>query len=176
MKRIALSCVLMFTALSFLAQDEVPSFTRIPVGTTGCELYSPGGSMDFELSYSEDSSEVWVGSAAAVSHQYEVICIKFKEILGEDKREYEMMLTSYMDYLQSQFQITSTAGYGFGHELESHPEAEGVIDFWVDSENNQWRVKGWADAHYMAILFIWGSTEVNEGIAQTFLNGFRFPE
>lgn len=164
----------MITAMSCFAQ--VPRFAKYPVGTSGASAYYPG-EPEFDLSYSEDSAAVYVGEVAMDTFTFSTIIVQFKDPIGDDKAINEGLLVSYLDFLQQQFDIESSAGYGKGHTLESAPDAVGVIDYWLETDGTNYQVKGWVNSTHLAIMMIYGSSEYpNFNVAQLFLNGFRFPE
>jgi hypothetical protein len=176
MKRSAL--LLLFTALCTLAWSQtVPRFTKYDVGSTGCKVYLPADPGEFELTLSEDQSEVYTAEAVHNDFNFGVIVVKFSEPLMDDADEKTDMVTSYLDFLQEQFGITGAAGYGKGHTMESAPRAVGVIDYWEDNNGVQYAVKSWCDGDYLAVLLLYGAGEYPYYNAQEmFLNGFRFPE
>jgi hypothetical protein len=167
--------MLLMVVGSFNLIGQVPRFEKFPVGNTGCTVYTPGDP-NFELAYSEDSSLVYTGEVATDSFNYFVICVAFAQPMSDLPSERETLLTNYLNYLQQSFGITESAGYGLGHTMEGHPDAQGMIDFWVDGDGDQWQIKGWIDKNHLAVLGIYGSgTYPYFNAAQLFLNGFRFP-
>ncbi len=181
MKTFAISLILsLFSGLSFAQEDEYeftpPRFVKQPIENTGCYAYFPDDvEMEFDLSYSPDSSKVYTGDFLSGDFHYSIILVQMKDVVLEDATEKEEMLVSYLDYLQNSFSIVATAGYGKGHTLESNPNAVGMIDYWEDNEADQWSVKAWADGSTMAILFIYGGMEYpSYSAAQLYLDGFRF--
>lgn len=171
-----LFCIL-FGGILF-AQDEftAPRFEKTAISTSGCYAYLPNDvEIEFSIEYSPDSARVYTGDFYSGDFHYAVIVVKLNGVELETAEDKEGMLVSYLDYLQESFSIIESAGYGMGHTLESNADAVGIIDFWVDEEEDQWSVKGWADGNTMGILFIYGATEYpSYNASQLFLNGFRF--
>lgn len=176
MKRILiLSLIAAFAAVS--QAQTVPRFARYDVAGTGCKVYLPADPGGFEMTLSEDSSEVYTAEVQDPDgFNFAVIVVKFSEPLSDDDDEKTDMMTSYLDFLQEQFSISGAAGYGKGHTMENAPEAVGVIDYWEDEDGLQYAVKSWCDGKFLAVMMLYGSEEYPLYNAQDmFLNGFRFP-
>lgn len=156
------------------AKEPVPRFKKYDIAQTGCKVYMPDDPQEFSVSKSQDGSEVYIGETSFGSYDYGIICIKLLEPIAE-KNERVQLLENYMSFLKSNFGIVAAAGYGKGHTLESNPQADGIIDYWEDSEDNKWQVKGWVDSNFLAILFVYGPDEHPYfNAVEIYLNGFRF--
>lgn len=177
-KVIQLSTFLLFCSLSLMAQDvPVPRFAKYQINETKRFAYFPDDPGEFEVVKSKDGSEVYWGEVAFGDYYFLVILVEFAEIFAEDTEDEEMenLLVSYLDYLQLQFQITSAAGLGKGHRMDSNPHAIGVIDYWEDADAIVYAVKGWIDKDAIAVMILYGPEEFPHFNAQQlFLNGFRF--
>lgn len=157
------------------AQTSAPRFSRLAISETGCHIYSPDESMLFELTLSEDSSEVWTAETEIDSLLYSVICVKFNDMILELTEDKTFMIESYLDFLKTQFEIIDSAGYGEGHSMTDDPSVIGVIDFWVDDENYQYSVKSWCNGEILAVMLVHSYQNPENVSANVFLNGFRFP-
>lgn len=130
----------------------------------------------FEISYSSDSSIVYTSECLNDTLHYGVICIKLKEPVVKIDEAEDLMI-SYFDYLKTAFEIKSSAGYGKGHTLSGNPAAHGIIDYWQDKNGADWKLKGWTDGKFMAVLYVYANGKMNEPPkVNLFLDGFRFPE
>jgi len=176
MKRfLILPLLLVLTTVAW--SQSVPRFAKYAIAETGCNVYLPGDPGAFEMSLSEDNSEVFTGEVTHNDFNFAVILVKFSEPIGNDKETMNDMITSYLDFLQTQFGVTGSAGYGLGHTLESAPGAVGVIDYWEDADELQYAVKSWCNGEFLAVLLLYGAEEYPIFNAQQmFLDGFRFPE
>jgi hypothetical protein len=174
MKR--LSIFLLVSALfSCVWSQSVPRFSKYDVALTGCKVYLPNDPGEFEMTLSEDESQVYTAEVVHNDFNFGVIVVKFSEPLDDDEEVKTDMITSYLDFLQDQFGITGAAGYGKGHTMESAPDAVGVIDYWEDNDGLQYAVKSWCDGEFLAVLILYGNGEYPYFNAQEmFLNGFRF--
>jgi hypothetical protein len=85
------------------------------------------------------------------------------------------MLIDYLDYLKGAFNITKSAGYGKGHRLNGREDTRGVIDYWVDKDKANWKVKGWTDGKFITIMYGFSAKELPETKVNTFLDGLILP-
>lgn len=167
---LVISCV--FTIYS---QEPVPRFQKYSVLETGCSYYLPD-SVDFELSHSEDGADVIVGEVLFGDFHFSTITVKFTEDMEPTDEDLPVLVEAYLSYLMETMDIVESAGIGWGHTLESNPNAIGAIDYWVDSEGTQFSVKAWCDEDFLGILFLYGNEDYPYFNAeQIFLDGFRFP-
>ena len=176
MKKLFFYFFLIFLFTNSFGQ-KVPRFSKIAISNSGCFAYFPGTPTNFNASFSEDSSIVYTGSFDFDGYTFGIVSVKFARKTGANNEELENLLIAYMDYLKTFFDISSTAGYGKGHTLESNPDAIGILDYWEDKSGNQLNVKAWVDHYYLGFMYLLGKTEYpNINIVQLFQNGFRFPE
>lgn len=165
-----------FTCLSPCEGTAQIRFAKYPVEDTKCHIYLPAAP-EWQLSYSEDSSRIYISVVEIDSISFCTFVIELKESLADDRSAYENVLLSFMAHLnQNVFEVTNAMEPGMGHTLESNPKAVGVIQYAEDAEGNQMKVKGWADPHHIAVLYVISKSEVAFNIQEMFLNGFRFPE
>ena len=129
----------------------------------------------FEQSFSEDESVVYTGEVEFDGVAYGAILVAVLEPIGDEPEEWEALLLSYMEFLNEEaFMLTSAADAGFGHTLESHAEARGILMYGEDGEI-EYAIKGWIDNEMLAVLYVGFSGDMNQNFQTTFLNGFRFP-
>ncbi len=181
MKIVATCLALLFLPFLLAAQTEttvkVPRLSKKEIGQSGCSAYFPEGISDFELTKSEDGSDVYTGEVEVDGgYLFSCITVKFGEPFTDSSpEEMEELLISYMEFLQTNFEITDAAGVGKGHTLESAPDARGVIDYWEDDEGIQFAVKGWVNQKALGIMFVYGMGEYPHfNLQQMYLDGFRF--
>ncbi len=154
---------------------KAQSLKKYSIGDSGCSAYlfcDPG---IFEKTYSEDSSLVYTGDCKADSLTYGIICAKIKDVIS-NADDAESLLVNYLGYLKSAFEIKSSAGYGKGHTMNNKPDARGIIDYWKDKDGKEWKIKGWTDGKFIAVMYLYANGKLNETEKMNlFLNGFRFP-
>jgi hypothetical protein len=179
MKTLTILCICLFAGAACFAQEtayKIPRFEKMAIGGSGCSAYFPNDiEGNFDLSFSEDSSEVYTGDFVSGGFHFAVIVVKLNGTVLETTEDKESMITSYLDFLKGQFSVVGAVGYGMGHTLESHPAAIGVIDYWESGDGDQWAVKSWADETVVAVMMLYGATEYpNYNVQTIFLDGFRF--
>jgi hypothetical protein len=164
---------LLFVFSSCILFSNAQVLKKIPVSNSGCSLYTY---CDFKIdqAYSEDSSLVYTGECEKDQVSYGVICVRLK-ISQDDLDGAEESLIGYLDYLKSSFGILKSAGYGKGHRLADNEKTRGVLDYWEDSDKNNWKIKGWTNGKYIAVLYGYSAKELPETKLNVFLDGFRFP-
>ena len=176
MKILRTAFLLFFFTQAFGQEDyKVPRLRKVAIGNSGTYAYMPSENIEVDLSYSEDSSEVYTTEYDDGNYHFSIIVVKLKSTLLESPEDKTNLLESYLDFLQTQFEVTSAAGYGEGHTMESEPDAIGVLDYWVDKDDDHWEVKGWANSNTLGIMMIYGANDYPIfNVQQMYLDGFRF--
>jgi hypothetical protein len=155
---------------------QIPRFAKYPILETGAALYTPG-KPTWQHSFSEDSSDVYTMEIASDTAKLGAIVVRLKEDIGLDSALLNRLLWSYMDYLnQSSFKFASLVPPGYGHKMESHPNAHGILEYAKNADGAEYSLKGWIDGKFIAILYIGRNRTFNFNLEQMFLNGFRFPD
>lgn len=163
--------LVLLSSLSFGLRAQ--SLKKSPISQSGCTLYTYCD-LKFESSLSPDSSKVYTGECAKDQISWGVICVKLSEA-KTDPDQAEELLISYMDYLKSSFNIKKAAGYGKGHRLNKDESTRGVLDYWEDPDKKNWKIKGWTNGRFIAVLYAYSLQELPENKVNVFLDGFRFP-
>jgi hypothetical protein len=150
---------------------------KVPIkdslNNSGCFVYT-FCNFRFETEYSEDSSLVYVSECVKDEMNYGVICVKL-QTPATDLDRAEETLISYLDYLKTSYKITKAAGYGKGHRLANNDNTRGILDYWEDSEKNNWKIKAWTNGKFIGVLYGYSAKELNETKLNIFLESFRFP-
>jgi len=146
---------------------------KYPVSNSGCSVYmfcAP----TFELSKSQDSSSVYTAECVAGDISYGVICVKLLNPLT-DLDMAEGLLIAYADHLKTSFDIQHAMGYGKGHRLNNNEKTRGILDYWQDNAQQNWKIKAWTDGKYIGFLYAYSKKELPEQKVNLFLDGFRLP-
>ncbi len=167
-----------FCSISVVGQSDykAPRLTKTAISNTGCFAYLPNQNIEhkFELNYSPDSSKVYTGEFADGEFSFTIILVKMNATLTSVEEKDEM-LTGYLDYLKTTFEINNATGYGKGHLLPSSPTAIGFIDYWEDEDDTKYAIKAWTDENVIAVMMLYGPKEYPYfTVQQMFLDGFRF--
>ena len=169
MKRISF---LLASSICFFI-SEAQTFKKVPISNSGCSLYTYCD-FKFETEYSEDSSQVFVSECEKDALTYGIICVKLSQT-ADDLDRAENSMISYLDYLKSSFNIVKSTGYGKGHKLNHDESTRGILDYWEDTDKNNWKVKAWTNGKFIGVLYGFSAKELNETKLNLFLDGFRFP-
>jgi hypothetical protein len=173
MKKLFVFTILLFS--SFLVNAQYGNFRKYKIAETACFCYFPSNPGKFEEQQSEDGQLMYLAEVEVNENTFGIITVLLNESFSSTPaKELNDLLVSYMDYLKQTFEITSSAGYGFGHTLESNPKAQGILDYWKDKNNKELVVKGWIDNGVIAFLYIRGLNLPNQNVQSLFLNGFIF--
>ncbi len=164
--------LLLACSLCFLF-SHAQSLKKVPISNSGCSVYT-FCDFNFEKEYSEDSALVYVAECIKDGVNYGVICVKLVQPLDDLDRAEESLI-SYLDYLKTSFKILKSAGYGRGHRLANNENTRGVLDYWEDSDKNNWKIKAWTNGKFIGVLYGYSSKELNETKLNIFLESFRFP-
>ena len=110
------------------------------------------------------------------SLNYGLICIKFNASLLPLSEPVELM-TQYMEFLKTSFDVSQAAGFGKGHTLPGQTGVSGVIDYWTAKDGSEIQVKSWTDGTGIGFMYVKGSSRDlsnHYSKIQVFFNGFRF--
>lgn len=165
---------LLLLLLACLGTSFTQSLKKYAIGASGCQAYFYCDPGTFEMTYSEDSSKVYSAECTNDGTGYGVVCVKLSEALT-DLTAAEDLLVTYLDYLKTNFKITSSAGYGKGHRLKDREDTRGIIDYWTDKEKDNWKIKGWTDGKFIAVLYAYNKKDIPEAKVNVFLESFRLP-
>lgn len=175
MKHLLSFLVFFFVTSGTGVYGQAPRFEKYAVAETGSFIYMPLEPV-WDLSLSEDSSIIYMADVEVDSVDYGAIVVKFQQEIPKDEETWNTLMTNYLEYLATNvFQLKEMVPPGYGHTLQSHPEALGIIAYGVDYDDYNFAIKVWMDSKYMAILMVVANKEVNFTTQELYLNGFRFP-
>lgn len=149
------------------------SLKKMAVSNSGCSIYVYCDTK-FQLSKSQDSSSVYTGECTVNEVSYGIICVKLLKPV-DNLPMAEDLLIAYADYLKQNFGIIKSGGYGKGHRLNDSPDIWGILDYWQDKDNDNWKIKAWTDGKYIGFLYAYSKKELPETKVNVFLDSFRLP-
>jgi hypothetical protein len=168
--------ILFFVLLfAFNTKAQYGNFRKYQVAQTGCYCYMPADPGNFEEQKSEDGQLMYLAEVEVNDNLFGIIMVVLnKEFSTYSANDLKDLLVSYMDFLKESFEVTGSAGYGYGHTLSSNLKAQGIIDYWQCKEGKEIAVKGWIDNNTLAFLYVKGKELPNPNVQSMFLNGFIF--
>ncbi|NVO21642.1 MAG: hypothetical protein HXX13_18220 [Bacteroidetes bacterium] len=162
---------LILLSVAGYSQDN---WKQYPIGNSGISAYFSCNPGIGDVAYSPDSSKVYTLECKPMEGlTYSLIAVDFAIDLSND--EVENVLSSYLDYLKSEFKVVSSVGYDVGHFLPTHPSAVTITDSWDDG-TSEISVGGCANTGTIGVLLVFrtkGSTINTQ--KEKFFQGFRFP-
>lgn len=171
MKKLLLLLMVNFCVMTFA---QTPRFKKYNVGETPVQIYLPT-EPKWDKSLSEDGSEVYFYDDLFGTMDYTAIIVKLSSDIEPGKTE--ALLESYMTYLEdSVFSLDQKAGYGKGHTLDNQPTVKGLLQIGKSKEGKEYKILGWTDGKYIAVLATSSLEEMNYSIQELFLKGIRFPQ
>jgi len=174
-KNVYVLAILIFACLNLNAQTSGTSFKKYAIGNSGSFIYCPVDPGTFDVTKSDDESDVYTAEFIYNDYNWAIITVNFKEKLNSNKEENAQLLIDYLKFLEEQFGIIESAGYLDDLIHQGNPEATGVSDQWIDATDVHYSVFGWIDNNKLAVLLIYGATEYNdESKMDQFFNGFVF--
>jgi hypothetical protein len=59
--------------------------------------------------------------------------------------------------------------------LKNKEATRGVIDYWEDKDGVSYKIKGWTDGKYIAVMYAYAKTELPDTKVNVFLDGLVLP-
>jgi len=163
-------CCFLFVS-SFTLSYSQP-LKKYAIGGTGCTVESYC-EPKFGITYSGDSAKVFTSECGNNDIYYMVICIQVKQTLTPVSKA-EAALITYTNHLKTQFKVISSTGFSTGHKLNGRENTRGIIEYWKDNEQFNWKIKGWTDGKFIAVLLSYSKKELPETTVDPFLDGLLF--
>jgi hypothetical protein len=169
--------LLLITFLLISPRSNCQSWETVQVGTGSATIslpYTP----DWELSYADDSSMVWVGEASDNDINYGIIYAEYSNIIYDASIEDLTTLgKNYLDFLRREFKIVSHTGYDSEQDTDYEDYTVTITDSWVDSEGDSWIIKTWVDSYGLAVLYIYSNPEsLSSAYKDYYFNSFSLIE
>lgn len=158
---------------SLVLSYSTRTFRRRFISNTGCSLKMPGETFRLDKTFSETGDAIYMGDQVKGKATYGFILAKLDDKITEIK-EAEHLLYDFLEGLLHPLSIEYTTGLSAGLHNKHCKSAVGMVDYWQDDLGSDWKVKGWTNGNYMAVLYVKNFTEENILEVDAFLNGFRF--
>jgi hypothetical protein len=167
--------ILIFIAVLMVIQVKAQDgLTRYEVGNSGCSAAFFAVPDPANISFSPDSSMVYtMESTDPDGITCSLIAVDLAQNLEGDA--IEEVLSSYLDFLKAQLEITHSDGYTKGYILPTHPSAHCMRDSWSD-DKSRIAVMGCSNGDFIIVLLVFSNSwkdisEKKEG----FFQSIRFP-
>jgi hypothetical protein len=152
-------------AYSFSASKK---FRRYPIGETPHSVLLPRRFDGFDHCTTQHGDRFYLGESSAGLVNYGVIYIGFKEEF--ESTDAETLLRGYISKLHTPFSIAYNTGI---HHCESHDEAglRVITDFWQDEWGVDWKIKGYTDGSFLAVLYVQNINDADVNVEESFFSG-----
>jgi hypothetical protein len=158
-------------ATSFVLRlSSSKKFKNYFIGNTGCSvLLFPNA--EFETIITASGDQLYFQRSREKKVTYGLICVRLH-------REYELdeateMLNNYIDKLRGPFFILHHIGLRKDIDWNTSTSRT-VVDYWQDADKHDWKVKGYTDGRFMAVLYVKNINHVEVAKQDLFLDSFHF--
>lgn len=158
---------------AFRLSPSTKTFKKYQIGNTGCSIFLFGNNCKFKKVLSPDGDTIHLSQCEESSGAFGVIAVQLKQPLSK-LADADQVLSRFMKNLQPSFSVSHSTGLIKGQIMENCPGVIGMVDYWQDNKNVDWKVKGWTNGKSMAVLYVKNINEVPVQKQEVFLDGFRF--
>ena len=163
--------LLFILATSFVLRLSAPrKFRSCFIGDTGCSVLVFSEDK-FDQTKTENGDDLYFYESTEEKVTYGIICISMKETLGLDKAT--LMLEHYINKLKSPLQILHHTGIAPDEDWNT-ADSRTVTDYWQDRSKTDWKVKGYTNGRYIAVLYVKNIGQVAVNKQDLFLDSFHY--
>lgn len=145
-------------------------FRRYPIGNTGRSVLLPRGFDGFDHCTTQHGDQFYLGESSSESANYGVIYIDLKEEF--DVADAELILSSYISRLHTPFSIAYNTGIHHCQSMEQSGTRT-IIDYWQDEWGVDWKIKGYTNGHFLALLYVQNINDGDVEKQEAFLGGME---
>lgn len=180
MKKIFLVLVLcIVTGHTATAQATLREYT---IGKSGCRVMMYPEASELSETTMDDGTNLdgavkYMLDAFHEDATYGLILIQSAKPLPTDKKQLELELAHYLDFLKNYTMVKEQSEHRGGLSLPGYAPAVGIAEQWKDIQQARYQVQAWANSRFLCILYV----KCEEDIAfpakekiQAFFNGFKF--
>lgn len=146
---------------------------KYDISNSGCSI-TMYCQPSFQSDVDQDANPFYSARCAKDDFSYGILCIKLITEIP-NLRAAEDAMVGYIEYLKADYEITTVKGYKRGLKLKERDDTRGVMDYWTDNKGNNWKMKGFTNGKYIAILYVFSRKELLEEKADSYLDSFTFP-
>jgi hypothetical protein len=145
-----------------------------PVGRAGATVYLPENFKAFDRTTTQHGDEFYIGECKAEKAGYGVLYIDLKDEYSME--DAETMLMYYISRLQEPFSIAHNTGIGYCKSMNNISRVVKLVDYWQDEDGKDWKLKGYTDGKFIAVLYVQNISEVDVAKQEVFLEGLNSPQ
>ena len=164
--------LLLATTLAFRYKTS-KRFRTFEIGNTGATVRLPKNFDGFEHSLTAHGDDFFLGEGHEGAVQYGVLYIRLKEPM--ENLEAQTLMTTYLEKLQGPMNIDHNTGYHYCLNAPDASPVRKIQDYWQDKWGRDWKVKGYTDGNFMAVLYVQNISDVVVKRQDFFLDSLTVP-
>src|SRR5438067_13392214 len=145
-------------------------FKNYLIGDTGCSALLFSNS-DLEHVQNESGDRLYFTDYSENEVNYGIICIDLNEFYLQD--EAEALLENYINKLRKHFFILHNTGLQPVMDWNSN-DSSAFIDYWQVFDQKDWKIKGYTNGRFMAVLYVKNISQAEVKKQEEFLDSFHF--
>ncbi|MFL5811505.1 MAG: hypothetical protein ACJ749_18420 [Flavisolibacter sp.] len=163
--------LILLLATSFVLRlSSSKKFKNFFIGKTGCSALLLSSS-DFQSTITVSGDKLYFSEFSENKVTYGIICIHLREACELD--EASKMLHNYLGKLMGPFYILHNTGAQKDVDWNT-VSSKTLVDYWQDGDKQDWKVKGYTDGRFMAVLYVKNISHVEVRKQDLFLDSFHF--
>jgi len=147
-------------------------FTPYFIGKTGASVVLPSNFSGFDRTNTSHRDTFYLGECFADKVGYGVLYIDLQDEYSIE--DAETMLMYYISRLQEPFGIAHNTGIGYCISNEGMIERRKLVDYWQDDRGHDWKLKGYTNGKYIAVLYVQNISEIEVEKQDFFLDSLSF--
>ena len=148
-------------------------FKKYSIGHSGCTLLLPNDPGSFNPNFTKNGDLMYVAETKEAHVTYGCITIILKDPTA-NMAEAEKNLARFMQTLQKSYDIEYTTGLSLGHLQRGASQVRGIIDYWQDAAEVDWKLKGWTNGRMLSVSYVSNITDLPTEKMDMYLDSFRF--
>ncbi len=141
------------------------------IADTGCSALLFSGKRRFKQTKTDSGDNLYFNEFCQKAITYGVICIQMKEWYDLDKAL--KMLGGYINKLKGPFYILHQTGLQKDVDWNTI-SSRTLVNYWQDGDKTDWKIKGYTNGKFIAILYVKNITQLDVGQQDLFLDSFHF--
>jgi|GEM_PF-1443366 len=163
--------ILLLSAV-FAYQSRTPKkLTRVSIPETDVTLLLPANFKGFNRTRTSQGDEFFIGESFSGKVSYGVLYIKLGETYAIE--DAETMLSYYISRLQEPFNIAHNTGVGYCISIDQTSGMKKLVDYWQDEFGIDWKLKGYTNGRFIAVLYVQNITEIEVEKQDMFLDSLE---
>lgn len=166
--------LLILATTLILSRSKNPyGFKKYSIGNSGCTIYLPNDPGTFNPSFTKSGDLMYFSETKEAHVTYGSVTILLKNPT-DNLAEAEKGLAKFIQTLQKSYDIDHTTGLSLGHLQRGNSQARGIVDYWQDAAEVDWKIKGWTNGSIMSVVYASDITDLPVEKLDMYLDSFRF--